>query len=199
MPSDADKFTPMMQQYFAVKGGLPRDTLLLFRLGDFYEMFFEDAVVGSRLLGLTLTKRQEAPMAGIPYHAVDTYVSKILAAGKKVAICDQQEAARPGKLVRRELTRILFHQGIAEFRVNLSQSANQAVPDKLRSRKLAVPKPGRLEIVQGIPHCGHNAISKPDSRLGLESPRKRLRYRALAPAAQAAMSVRRTQINLLPG
>ena len=107
MPSDAEKFTPMMQQYFAVKGGLPRDTLLLFRLGDFYEMFFEDAVVGSRLLGLTLTKRQEAPMAGIPYHAVDTYVSRILAAGKKVAICDQQEAPRPGKLVRRELTRIL--------------------------------------------------------------------------------------------
>jgi len=107
MPSDAEKFTPMMQQYFAVKGGLPRDTLLLFRLGDFYEMFFEDAVVASRLLGLTLTKRQEAPMAGIPYHAADTYVSKILAAGKKVAICDQQEAARPGKLVRRELTRIL--------------------------------------------------------------------------------------------
>ena len=59
--SEAAKLTPMMQQYFEVKRGLPRDTLLLFRLGDFFEMFFEDAVTASRLLGLTLTKRQETP------------------------------------------------------------------------------------------------------------------------------------------
>ena len=99
--------TPMMQQYFEVKRGLPPGTLLLFRLGDFYEMFYEDADAGSRLLGLTLTRRQDAPMAGIPYHAVDNYVSKLLAAGRKVAICDQQEPARPGRLVRRTLVRIL--------------------------------------------------------------------------------------------
>jgi DNA mismatch repair protein MutS len=104
--SDA-KLTPMMQQYFEVKRGLPRDTLLLFRLGDFFEMFFDDAVMASRLLGLTLTKRQDHPMAGIPAHACDNYVSKLLAAGKKVAICDQAEPAKAGKLVRRQLTRIL--------------------------------------------------------------------------------------------
>ena len=107
MSESAEKLTPMMQQYFEVKRGLPRDTLLLFRLGDFYELFFDDAVEASRLLGLTLTKRQNYPMAGLPYHASDTYVSKILAAGKKVAICEQQEAPKPGKLVKRELTRIL--------------------------------------------------------------------------------------------
>ncbi len=101
------KLTPMMQQYFEVKRGLPRDTLLLFRLGDFFEMFFDDAVVASRLLGLTLTKRQDHPMAGIPAHSADNYVTKLLAAGKKVAICDQAETAQPGKLVRRQLTRIL--------------------------------------------------------------------------------------------
>ncbi len=99
--------TPMMAQYFEVKRGLPRDTILLFRLGDFFEMFFEDAVTASRLLGLTLTKRQETPMAGLPAQALDNYVSKLLAAGKKVAICDQAEPAKPGKLVRRQLTRIL--------------------------------------------------------------------------------------------
>ncbi len=99
--------TPMMQQYFEVKRGLPRDTLLLFRLGDFYELFFDDAAVASRLLGLTLTQRQGQPMAGLPFHAVDNYVRRLLAAGKKVAICDQQEPARPGKLVQRRLTRIL--------------------------------------------------------------------------------------------
>ncbi len=99
--------TPMMQQYFEVKRGLPANTLLLFRLGDFYEMFFEDAEIGARLLGITLTKRQTTPMAGIPHHAADNYVSKLLAAGKKVAICDQAEAAVAGRLVKRQLTRIL--------------------------------------------------------------------------------------------
>jgi DNA mismatch repair protein MutS len=104
--SDA-KLTPMMQQYFEVRRGLPRDTLLLFRLGDFFELFFDDAVAASKLLGLTLTKRQETPMAGLPAQALDNYVSKLLAAGKKVAICDQAEPAKAGKLVRRQLTRIL--------------------------------------------------------------------------------------------
>lgn len=107
MSSAPAKLTPMMQQYFEVKRGLSRDTLLLFRLGDFFEMFFDDAVVASRLLGLTLTKRQDFPMAGIPAHAADTYVTKLLAAGKKVALCDQAEPAKAGKLVRRQLTRIL--------------------------------------------------------------------------------------------
>ncbi|HXQ80665.1 MAG TPA: DNA mismatch repair protein MutS [Opitutaceae bacterium] len=105
--TEPEKLTPMMQQYFEVKRGLPKDTLLLFRLGDFYELFFDDAVVASRLLGLTLTKRQEHPMAGLPHHAVDAYVGKLLAAGRKVAICDQDEPAQPGRLVRRKLTRIL--------------------------------------------------------------------------------------------
>ncbi len=96
-----------MQQYFEVKRGLPANTLLLFRLGDFYEMFFEDAEIGSRLLGITLTKRQDTPMCGIPQHAADNYVGKLLTAGRKVAICDQAEPAKAGKLVRRQVTRIL--------------------------------------------------------------------------------------------
>jgi DNA mismatch repair protein MutS len=107
MSSAPEKLTPMMQQYFEVKRGLPRDTLLLFRLGDFYEMFFDDAAVASKLCGLTLTKRGDTPMAGIPHHAADNYVSKLLAAGKKIAICDQAEPAKPGKLVKRAVTRIL--------------------------------------------------------------------------------------------
>jgi len=101
------KTTPMMEQYHEVKRGLPRDTLLLFRLGDFFELFFEDAIVASKLLGLTLTKRIDHPMCGLPSQALDTYVGKLLALGKKVAICDQSEPAKPGKLVKRGLTRIL--------------------------------------------------------------------------------------------
>jgi DNA mismatch repair protein MutS len=107
MSSAETKLTPMMQQYFEVKRGLPRDTLLLFRLGDFFELFFDDAVAASKILGITLTKRGDTPMAGIPAHALDNYVSKLLAGGKKVGICDQAEPAKAGKLVRRQLTRIL--------------------------------------------------------------------------------------------
>ncbi len=103
----AKKLTPMMQQYFEVKRGLPKGTLLLFRLGDFYEIFYEDAEIASRVCGITLTKRQDYPMAGVPHHAVDNYVPKLLAAGHKVAICDQAEPAVAGKLVKRALTRIL--------------------------------------------------------------------------------------------
>ena len=105
--SEPEKLTPMMQQYFEARKGLAKDTLLLFRLGDFYEMFFDDAVLASRLLGLTLTKRQAHPMAGIPHHAAEGYVTKLLAAGKKVAFCEQAEPAQAGKLVRRGVTRIL--------------------------------------------------------------------------------------------
>jgi len=97
----------MMQQYMEVRRTLPANTLLLFRLGDFYEMFGPDALRGSQLLGLTLTQRVGQPMAGIPYHAAPAYVQKILAAGVKVAICDQMEAPTPGRMIRRELTRIL--------------------------------------------------------------------------------------------
>ena len=103
----APKLTPMMQQYLEVRRGLAKDTILLFRLGDFYEMFYDDAKDAARILGVTLTKRQDYPMAGIPFHAADTYLPKLLAAGRKVAICDQAEPATPGKLVKRALTRIL--------------------------------------------------------------------------------------------
>ncbi len=97
----------MMEQYLKVRRGLPPNTLLLFRLGDFYELFQEDAKEGASILGITLTQRNGMPMAGIPYHAADNYVGKLLAAGKKVGICDQMEPPSPGRIVRRSLTRIL--------------------------------------------------------------------------------------------
>ena len=97
----------MMAQYRRVKSELPKDALLLFRLGDFYELFFEDAQVGAQLLNVTLTKRNLIPMCGIPFHAANGYIARILKAGKKVAICDQVEDAKPGQLVRREVTQIL--------------------------------------------------------------------------------------------
>ncbi|MBN9691548.1 MAG: DNA mismatch repair protein MutS [Verrucomicrobia bacterium] len=97
----------MMAQYRRIKSELPKDALLLFRLGDFYEMFFEDAQCSAQLLNLALTKRNGIPMCGLPYHAANTYLSRLLKHGRKVAICDQTEEARPGKLVQREVTAIL--------------------------------------------------------------------------------------------
>jgi DNA mismatch repair protein MutS len=97
----------MMAQYRRIKGELPKDALLLFRLGDFYEMFFEDAKDGAQLLNLSLTARNGVPMCGLPHHAANNYIARILRAGRKVAICDQTEEARPGQLTKREVTQIL--------------------------------------------------------------------------------------------
>ena len=101
------KLTPMMTQYRRIKSELPKDALLMFRLGDFYEMFFEDALEASQILNIALTKRGTYPMCGIPYHAAEGYLSKLLEAGRKVAICDQMEDPKPGHLVKREVTQIL--------------------------------------------------------------------------------------------
>src|SRR5258706_6866346 len=101
------QLTPMMAQYRRIKGELHKDALLLFRLGDFYEMFFEDAQIGAQLLNVALTKRGVVPMCGIPFHAANTYVGRLLKAGRKVAICEQVEEARPGQLLKREVTEIL--------------------------------------------------------------------------------------------
>ncbi len=104
--------TPLMQQYNAVKGRYPH-ALLLFRLGDFYELFYEDAMIASRELRITLTSRnrekgQPIPMCGVPYHAADGYIAKLIRAGFKVAICEQMEQPGPGKkLVRREVSRVI--------------------------------------------------------------------------------------------
>ena len=106
----------MMKQYREARESLEEDTLLLFRLGDFYEMFETDAEQGAALLGITLTKRHDMPMAGIPSHAAEAYLSKLLAQGKKVAICDQLEPPKPGKLVKRGITRILTPGTVLEER-----------------------------------------------------------------------------------
>lgn len=99
--------TPMMEQYFQIKKKY-RDTLLFFRLGDFYELFYEDAKTASSVLDITLTSRQKVPMCGVPFHAADSYLAKLLKKGFKVAICEQVEDAKKAKgIVRREVVKIL--------------------------------------------------------------------------------------------
>ncbi|WP_288961580.1 DNA mismatch repair protein MutS [uncultured Peptoniphilus sp.] len=107
-----EKLTPMMQQYLAVKDENP-DAILFFRLGDFYEMFFDDALLASRELEITLTRREagleeKAPMCGVPYHVASSYISKLIDKGYKVAICDQVEDPKLAKgIVKREVTQII--------------------------------------------------------------------------------------------
>jgi DNA mismatch repair protein MutS len=104
--------TPMLEQYWALKREVP-DAILLYRLGDFYEMFFEDAEAAAPLLGLVLTARHrdtdiEAPMCGVPHHALESYVARLVGAGRKVAIAEQTEAPQKGKtLVARKIVRVL--------------------------------------------------------------------------------------------
>src|SRR5258708_22536839 len=104
--------TPLMQQYHAIKARYPH-ALLLFRLGDFYELFYEDAIIAARELQITLTSRnrekgQPIPKCGVPYHAAEGYIARLIRAGFKIAICDQMEQPGPGKkLVRREVVRVI--------------------------------------------------------------------------------------------
>ena len=99
--------TPLLHQYQRIKAKYP-DAILLFRVGDFYETFYEDAKIASKVLGIVLTQRQEGvPLAGVPYHAVEPYVAKLVRAGYKVAICEQLEEPKPGKLVHRDVVEVI--------------------------------------------------------------------------------------------
>jgi DNA mismatch repair protein MutS len=119
-----DALTPMMQQYQRLRKSIPADTLLLFRLGDFYELFFEDAKEASGLLNVALTKRNEVPMCGVPYHAAPGYIAKLIKAGKRVAICDQTSEPQPGKIVSRDITQIISAGTVSELNLLDAKRAN---------------------------------------------------------------------------
>jgi len=108
----------MMEQYRRIKAGLPPGVLLLFRLGDFYEMFFEDAKEAAPLLDIALTRRNGVPMCGVPYHAVDVYLGKLIKAGRKAAICEQMEDPQTARgIVRREITRVVTPGTVTEANI----------------------------------------------------------------------------------
>ena len=119
-----DALTPMMQQYQRLRKSIPADTLLLFRLGDFYELFFEDAKEASGLLNVALTKRNGVPMCGVPYHAAQTYIAKLIKAGRRVAICDQTSEPQPGKIVSRDITQIVSAGTVSDLDLLESKRAN---------------------------------------------------------------------------
>lgn len=131
------KLTPMLQQYLEIKEQ-HKDTILFYRMGDFYEMFFEDAVIASKILGITLTSRNKkdeknkVPMCGIPYHAVQGYLAKIVKTGKRVAICEQVETPAEAKgIVKREVVKIISPGVVTDTQL-LDDKSNNYVASVVR-------------------------------------------------------------------
>ena len=126
---DKAKLSPMMQKYFEMKEQYP-DSIMFFRVGDFYEMFFEDAETASKALDLVLTGKdcglnERAPMCGVPYHAVDTYIRKLLEQGFRVAICEQVEDPALAKgLVERDVIRVVTPGTVMEEDILDEREAN---------------------------------------------------------------------------
>ena len=122
--------TPMMRQYIEIKENNP-SCILFFRLGDFYEMFFEDAELVSKELQLTLTARmsgngEKAPMCGVPYHAADAYIARLVKKGYKIAICEQMQTPEEsnGKLVEREIVRVITPGTVLDEKILRAGSSN---------------------------------------------------------------------------
>ncbi|MGH7388828.1 MAG: DNA mismatch repair protein MutS [Candidatus Rokuibacteriota bacterium] len=159
MTEPAGALTPMMRQYRELKRRFP-DYLLLFRLGDFYELFFADATDAVRLLGITLTSRQGAPMAGIPHHAADSYVARLVRAGRKIALCEQLEAPGQGKkLLKRDVVRLIT-PGTVTDTAYLATGANNfllAVAHGREGTGLAL-----LDVSTGDFWVGEQAGGEPD-------------------------------------
>jgi DNA mismatch repair protein MutS len=139
----AEASSPMMRQYYRIKASHP-DAILFFRLGDFYEMFFEDAELASGVLDITLTARNrgtrsEAPMCGVPHHSADGYLARLLEAGHKVAIAEQVEDAAQAKgMVRREVVRVLTPGTLVEDDLLDSRDNNYVIAVSERSEKVGI-------------------------------------------------------------
>jgi DNA mismatch repair protein MutS len=168
------RVTPMLRQYFEMKNRVP-DAILLYRMGDFYEMFFDDAKEAAPLLGIALTRRHrdsdiEAPMCGVPHQSVEHHVAKLVAAGRKVAICDQMEEARGGKgIVRRDITRVVTPGTVLD-----AESLAPGAPSYLAALLPAEPDWGVafLDLSTGRFHAGTVKASRVPDALALFRPRE---------------------------
>src|SRR5215468_6427437 len=175
-----DRATPMLRQYFEIKNRVP-DAILFYRMGDFYEMFFDDAREAAPVLGIALTARHkdsdiEAPMCGVPHHSVEHHIAKLVASGRKVAVCDQVEDARAAKgLVRREITRIVTPGTVLD--------AESLVPGAPSYLAALVAPPGRspaegdweasfLDLSTGRFYAGRLPASRLADALALFRPRE---------------------------
>ena len=139
---DKNKLSPMMQQYVDTKDNY-YDCLLFYRLGDFYELFFDDAKIASKVLDIALTARncgndEKAPMCGVPYHAVESYIAKLIENGYKVAICEQVSTPVAGKIVEREVTRVITPGTVIETEILDEKSNNYILSSYKMGEKIGV-------------------------------------------------------------
>ena len=168
MNKNESKLTPMMLQYRNIKAEISVDTLLLFRMGDFYELFFDDAVRGSQLMDIALTKRAGVAMAGIPFHALTNYLPKILEAGVKVAIAEQVEDPKFAKgIVKREITQVITPGTIVDGTVLSSEKSNFLV--SIYETKKGIFGLATLDI-----STGDFRITQPETQEDLETEIHRL-------------------------
>ena len=128
MAANKKNLTPMQQQYNQIKQEYP-DCLLFYRMGDFYEMFDDDALIGSKALDITLTSRSKdenaSPMCGVPYHAADVYIARLIEQGFNVAICEQVEDPKTAKgLVKREVVRVITPGTVIDSNLIREDGAN---------------------------------------------------------------------------
>ena len=178
MEIDRNKLTPMMRKYFLIKDNYP-DCLLFFRLGDFYEMFFDDAVTASRVLDLTLTGRdcglsERAPMCGVPYHAVDNYIRKLIENGYRVAICEQLSDpanTAKGELVERDVVRVVSSGTVMEEDILDERSSNYLCSVFTQSDAFGIAwtdiSTGEFNVYE---YEGENYLDKLSNLLGSISP-----------------------------
>ena len=167
--------TPMMEQYFRIKKENP-GALLFFRLGDFYEMFYEDARIASPVLEIALTSRQKVPMCGVPHHAVDSYLAKLLRQGFKVAVCEQMEDPRTAKgVVKREIIKVLTPGTAVEVENGDAKDglsvAGMTIRDKGWGLAIADLVRGEIRTLQGTSEDMRSAV---DENLQNVAPRDRL-------------------------
>ena len=170
--------TPMMEQYFVIKNQY-KDYLLFYRLGDFYEMFFDDAILASRELELTLTGRdcgeaERAPMCGVPFHSAEGYIGRLIEKGYKVAICEQTEDPSQAKgLVRREVVRVVTPGTVIETNLLSEQKNNYLCAAYMSEFECGVAfadiSTGELFATS---FCGDNIDSRLQNELGTYSPRE---------------------------
>ncbi|MBV9674051.1 MAG: DNA mismatch repair protein MutS [Verrucomicrobia bacterium] len=138
--------TPMMQQYTSIRRSLPEGTLLFFRLGDFYELFLDDAKRAADLLNVALTQRNGMPMCGVPFHAAENYIARLVKAGHRVAICDQISEPQPGKIVERQVTQIISPGTVNNFNLLETRQNNFLAAIQTRDERFGL---ALLDITTG--------------------------------------------------
>src|SRR5690348_17020531 len=182
--------TPLMRQYAAIKKQHP-NALLFFRLGDFYELFFDDAIVASRELQITLTSRnkekdQAVPMCGVPYHAAEGYLAKLLRKGFRVAICEQMEDPKlVKKLVRREVTRVVTPGTAADSALGSDENNFLAAMVRVGDRVGFAALDLSTGEFRATEFSGENALRRVQEELEQLRP-KELLYGSMAPLFEQA-------------